>query len=134
MQVKFQDHISTFFLGYRLRKGQKSAISAIFGLTVFKELSFDTQKMLSGSWNFFWASPTVFSRNSCPWFIHPWHIMAMSPALKQFLYFQGYFLNARFHTDQRTDKASYRVAFPQLKNAWNSKMCRMDWRTDLWKA
>ena len=38
-----------FFLGYRLKKGQKSAISAIYGLTVFKEFLFDTQKMLSGS-------------------------------------------------------------------------------------
>ena len=48
-----------FLLVYRFKKGLKSAKFLILGLTVVKKLLFDTQKMLSGSWNFLGASPTV---------------------------------------------------------------------------
>ena len=65
-----------FSLDFYLQKGLKSPNFAIFGSTVFKKLLFDTQKMLSGSWNFFWASPTVPSRNFSPWYVHPCHVIA----------------------------------------------------------
>ena len=48
-----------FLLVYRFKKGLKSAKFLILGLTVVKKLLFDTQKMLSGSWNFSGPSPTV---------------------------------------------------------------------------
>ena len=72
------------FLGNNLKKGQKFQNFAILGPTVSQKLLFDTQKMLSESWNFFWASTTVPKRNFGPWLIRPCHNMAMSPAKRRF--------------------------------------------------
>ena len=47
--MKISGPYFNFFLDYRLKKGLKLANFAIFGLTVFNKLLFDTQKMLSGS-------------------------------------------------------------------------------------
>ena len=48
-----------FSLGYRLKKGLQLPNFAISGPMVLTKLLFDTQKMIQGSWNFFWASPRV---------------------------------------------------------------------------
>ena len=81
-----------------MKKGLISEIFAILGLMVFKKLLFDTQKMLSGSWNFFWASPTVPSRNFSPRFICP-SILWQCPQLKDDFwdhFFQKFFLWTQF--------------------------------------
>ena len=81
----------------RLKKGQNTSNFATllekraknvkfrnFGTNGLQNFFFDTQKLLSGTWNFFWASTTVSKRNFGPWFIHPCHNMAMSQAKRWF--------------------------------------------------
>ena len=83
--------ISCYFLGILF----KNPFFAIFRVKMsflavhFTKSLFDTKKRLSGSPNFFWASPRVPYRNFSPWFIGACHILATSQAQRRFL---GYFL------------------------------------------